>query len=381
MIFSLMPHLLKVRSALFSSLLVLLLMFAIGCGDGDYRREAVGVDGEIVVVVDSTIWNGSVGEAIRDELGYFIPTLPAPERSFDLRTIELQGNTLERIKQHKNVVFVAPISDSSSVGDFIRGRLPDGGIEAIESGGRIVASRPNLWRRNQKVFFISAADTSDLVATLHEHGPALRDTFNLVSRQRLAADMFRRGRQHDLEEDLMERHGFAVNAQHDFVLAIDTTDFVWLRRILSDTWRSLFVHYVEDADPSMLSAEWVVATRDSLTRDYVQGNLGGWVEIDRRRPLEAEELDFRGRYGYEVRGLWQMVGEDEQGEMIQFGMGGPFVTYAFYDQPSGRMYLIDGMVFAPGFDKREFLRQMEVLAYTFRTEESVDNEQVATTSP
>jgi hypothetical protein len=49
------------------------------------------------------------------------------------------------------------------------------------------------------------------------------------------------------------------------------------------------------------------------------------------------------------------------------GMGGPFLTYAFYDEPSGRLYLIDGMVFAPSFKKREFLRQMEVIAFTFRT--------------
>lgn len=364
--------------ALASLLFILLLA---GCDEDDFRPEAIGPEGEIIVVIDSTFWNGAVGDAIRSELGYYIPTLPAPERSFDLRALDLRANTLDRIKQQKNVVFVAPISDSSNVGNFIRGRLPEGGVQAIESGGRIVASRPDLWRRNQKVFFISAADASSLVATINEHGPALRDSFNVVTRQRLTREMFRRGRQHDLEEELMENHGFAVNAQHDFVVAIDTTDFVWLRRILTDTWRSLFVHYVDNADPAMLSADWVIATRDSLTRVYVQGNLGGWVEIDRRRPLEAAEIDFRGRYGYEVRGLWQMVGQDEQGNAIQFGMGGPFVTYAFYDQPSNRIYLIDGMVFAPGFDKREFLRQMEVIAYTFRTRESAPADQVAAASP
>lgn len=362
-------------------LLVLLTVTVLGCGEGDFRPDAIGPEGEIIVVVDSAIWNGSVGNALRSELGYYIPTLPAPERSFDLRAFELRGNTLDRIKQQKNVVFVAPISDPSNVGSFIRSRLPEGGVEAIESGGRIVASRPDLWRRNQKVYFISAADTSDLVAAINEHGPALRDSFNVVTRQRLAHEMFRRGRQHDIEEELMDRHGFAVHAQHDYVIAMDTTNFVWLRRILTDTWRSVFVHYIEDADPSLLSPEWILASRDSLTERYVQGNLGGWVEIDRRRPIEAEEIDFRGRYGYEVRGLWQMVGEDEQGDMIQFGMGGPFVTYAFYDQPSGRMYLIDGMVFAPGFDKREFLRQMEVIAYTFRTSQSSQGEQVATIAP
>ncbi len=61
-----------------------------------------------------------------------------------------------------------------------------------------------------------------------------------------------------------------------------------------------------------------------------------------------------------------MVGR-ENGEKIEFGMGGPFLTYTFYDQATGRIYMIDGMVFAPGYSKREFLRQMEVIAHTFRT--------------
>jgi hypothetical protein len=34
--------------------------------------------------------------------------------------------------------------------------------------------------------------------------------------------------------------------------------------------------------------------------------------------------------------------------------------------------MIDGMVFAPGHDKREFLRQMEVIAHTFRTRGEAD---------
>lgn len=349
-------------------ILFALSLFIGACGEGDYRPDAVGAEGEIFVVVDSTIWRSSAGDAIRDGLGSYISTLPAPERSFDLRQVSLDSRTLERIRQSKNIVFAAPLTDTSNVGRFIRSRLPEGGAEAIESGGQVVASRPDLWRRNQRVFFVAAADTAALARTFDQHGPAMRDSFNVITRQRLTREMFRRGRQTGLEAQLMEDHGFAVNVQHDYVIAADTTDFVWLRRILTDTWRSLFVHYIDGADPSIITPEWIVATRDSLTEQYVRGNLGGWVEVDQRIDLDANEIDFVGRYGYEVRGSWQMMGRDEAGDPIQFGMGGAFVSYAFYDQVSDRVYLIDGMIFAPGYDKREFLRQMEVIAYTFRSE-------------
>jgi hypothetical protein len=39
--------------------------------------------------------------------------------------------------------------------------------------------------------------------------------------------------------------------------------------------------------------------------------------------------------------------------------------------------MIDGMVFAPGYDKRTFLRQMEVIARTFRTRQQAAGTAVA----
>jgi hypothetical protein len=361
-----MKHVLRSVAAV--SLLTASVLFLGACGEGDFRPDAVGAEGEVFVVMDTTLWRGPAGDAVRNEIGTYISTLPAPEASFDLRQISLDGRTLDRIKQSKNIVFVAPLTDTSNVGRFIRGRLPEGGADAIEAGGQVVASRPDLWRRNQRVFFVAAADTADLIRTLRQHGPAIRDSFNVVTRHRLTREMFRRGRQADVETQLMDEHGFAVNVQHDYVIATDTTDFVWLRRVLSDTWRSLFVHYIDGADPTIITPQWVAETRDSLTERYIRGNLDGWVEIDRRLPIEAEEIDFLGRYGQELRGVWQMVGRDDDGNRFQFAQAGAFLTYAFYDTATDRVYLIDGMIFAPGYDKREFLRQMEVIAHTFRTD-------------
>ncbi|MDE2997420.1 MAG: DUF4837 family protein, partial [Bacteroidota bacterium] len=59
------------------------------------------------------------------------------------------------------------------------------------------------------------------------------------------------------------------------------------------------------------------------------------------------------------------------GDLAEWGMGGPFLNYTFYDDDSRRLYMIDGMVFAPGYDKREFLRHMETIAHTFRSENDV----------
>lgn len=344
-----------------------------GCsGESDFRPRAVGQDAEILVVADSLDWHGAIGDALRETVGQFISTLPAPERQFDLRHARLATERdLEMARRRKNVIFAAAFNDSTNEAEYLRNVFDPATRETIREDGGVAVSRENIFRRDQQVYYIAGETKEDVVQAIYDRAEGVAGQFNRLARRRLAEEMFDRGRQFEVEEELAAMYDFAVNVQHDYLIAIDTSDFVWLRRILTDTWRSVFVHFIENADPRLLTPEWIYDTRDSLGRQYIQGNLGGWVEIDRRetRPLETRNINFLGRYGFETRGLWRMVG-DEDGRKIEFGMGGPFVTYAFYDEPTRRLYMIDGMVFAPGYDKREFLRQMEAIAWTFRSVEA-----------
>ncbi len=351
--------------------LLVLSALAGGCNlnvSSDHRPLAAGPEGKITVAIDSSHWAGPIGDAIRETLGGAILTLPAPEPAFDLQQVSIATDLMfETMKRQKNVVIVAPLGDTTAEARFLQARFGEGVQNLIESGESAVVSREDLWRRDQLVVYIAAASPDSVAAAIRAKSEDLLYVFNKITRERLTLEMFEKGRQEDIEQQLLKKHGFAVNGQHDYFVAVDTTNFVWLRRVISsETWRSLFVYYEENGQPADLSPEWIYARRDSLTQRYMQGTQAGYVEIDRRRPLVTENINFLDRYGFETRGLWQMV-LDTEGQTLQMGMGGSFVTYAFYDQESGRNYLIDGMIFAPGYEKREFLRQMEVIAHTFRT--------------
>lgn len=366
-----MPFL-ATRSArsLLGTLLVAVGGLLAGCiGSTDYRPEAAGPPGEVTVVVDSTLWNGAVGEAFRQTLGAPIPTLPQAQSTFDLQQMDLTPQNLDRVKRHKNVVVAAALGTSSQEAEYLRQQFSKDALQAVRDGG--VVPKPNLWRRQQQVYYLAASTPSGLAETIRQQGPALVDSLNLATRRRAYDRMFEKGRQTALEDTLMQHHGFAVNVQHDYVLANDTTftggGFVLMVRKLPDTWRRLFVWYKENAQPSTITRDWVLAKRDSLAGIYLQGRQRGAAVIDRRRSLQMESIDFLGRYAFETRGLWYMAHEDSTGKRQPLGGGGPFVNYTFYDREQERIYMMDGTVFAPDYDKREFLRQMEVIAYTFRT--------------
>lgn len=332
-----------------------------GCDDVDRRPLATGTEGTIAVVADDEVWDGPLGQAVRDELGMRVETFPVAEPAFTLEQFDLTTNDLfERvIKKRKYMVFLASLDEDSNVARYIRAGLDSTALSSIEAGTSGIMQRPNAWYRKQLVVYVVGPTAEDLIADIHASGENLRYAFNAATRDRLTERMFSRMRQEELEEVLYKGHSFAVNVQHDYFIAQDTTNFIRLRRVLSDTWREFFVYYEENASPDDLTPEWVLARRDSLSETFIRGTFeDSFVEVDRRRPVTSENINFLDRFGYETRGLWHMTGD---------AMGGPFLNYSFYDEEQRRIYMIDGMVFAPQFNKREFLRQIEAIAYTFRT--------------
>lgn len=357
---------------------VLFFFLFVGC-EGDYRPRAVGKEGEVTVVMDSSLWTGEVGEALRENITPWIETLPVTERYFSIRHMELSSERVyNRVQKLKNVVIVAPLNDSTNESNFLRRRLTDQAEQAILDGQAAVVAKPNLWRRSQRVYYVTGATPESLVQVLQKEGPQIRSTFKEATLDRMKREMYEDERQFGLEDSLMNKHGFAVNLQSDYLVAVDTMSeskgFVWLRRLLAKTRREFFVYYVDGMSPDEITPEWIYETRDSLTRKYMRGNVAGFARIDYRRPLETRQQSFLGRYAYDTQGLWYMVTPMEQdGQFRPIGGGGPFVNYTFYDQKTDRVYMLDGSVFAPGFDKLQFVRQMEVMARTFRTAEEADS--------
>ena len=363
------------RPLLWTLVLGLASLFLFGGCEGDFRPRASGPDGEITVVMDSSLWTGAPGEALRENVTPWVQTLPVSERYFQLRHLELDSErTFNRIKDVKNVVIAAALSDSTNATSFLRRRLSDKAEQAIMNGQTAVVPKPDLWRRSQQIYYVAAATPEALAETFRNRGSEIRSTFAETTLDRLQRTMYEDGRDTAVEDSLMEKHGFAVSVQPDFQIAVDTTTesggFIWLRRLLAQTRREFFIYYTDEIGPDQITSEWIYNTRDSLTREYLRGNVTGFVRVDYRRPLKTEQITFLDRYGFKTRGLWYMATpvEGEDG-FRPVGGGGPFINFIFYDQATDRVYMLDGSVFAPDFDKLSFIRHMEVMARTFRTAE------------
>ena len=351
-----------------------------GCREvTNYKPLAIGAEGEIMVITDSTTWNGPVGEALRATLGEEALTFPQPTPAFTLSRQTLSDYALDGIQRQHSVVFAAPYTDTTATARFLRARLDSAGVAALDRGGQGVIERDDLWMRDQLVVYATAPSDTALAEQIRASGDRLRTAFARLARERLTTDMFDKGQQSEVEQRLIDEHGFAVNIQHDYVVAADTTfltergergTFLRFRRLAGqDSWRDFFVYYEEDPHLERLHPDSVRALRNRLTEQFVRGSFDeSYITLEERdlvrRPIETDTVSLAGRFALETRGTWRMTGD---------AMGGPFVSYAFFDEDTGRFYLIDGMIYGPRYtseQKREFLRQMEAIAYTFRTSDT-----------
>ena len=340
-----------------------------GCESVAGQAAARGDTEEVTVVTDSATWAGPVGEAIRAELARPIATLPGNQGAFKLNFQPLTNRFFDQLKLRRAVVFAAPVDAEGPIGDFIRARIGEGGIERVRSGTVTAFNvRPDLWAGGQLVVVATAASEEALAREFLQRGPELRAAFGELARENTTREMFARLRQEDLEQDLLDAHGFRVQVQHDYVQVQDTTataagldgPFVRYRRVLSDTWRDFFVFAADGVSEVPPPAELDRITND-LLETFARGSLdSSYVQVDDQRPITRGAAEIAGRPARETRGFWYMTNDI---------MGGSFVRYAFVDEATDRLYVYYGMTFAPDrrLDKRKFLRQMEAVAYTFRT--------------
>lgn len=343
---------------LFFAGLTALFLSANAC-QGDYRPEAIGAPSEVIVLMDSTLAVGELGDAIRNTFGAHIMTMPRPETRFDLVFRDLRTNVdMEMVQRHKNVIIVGPIDDDSNVSTFIRSLLGENVRESIRQNQSFQYMLRNVWSRNQAVKILSGPDVETLSRRILQNERRLVTELHDVELERWHRYVYRRAEQTELSRNILEAHGWSFRIQHDYRLGVDTLNVLTLRRFLPDNDRWIWVWWDDDfSDFDSIDREWITAKREEINRQYIQGGSEGkFVRTDFDRPYEQRFMEIAGMQAYESRGIWRMENDL---------MGGPFINYTMFDHENNRLFMMEFGQFSPRWDQRRFLYQFEAMARTF----------------
>ena len=323
------------RYSKFMALVAAVLALA-GCKSNKGRNllpNVSGKAGEVLVVIEREQWEGDLGVSIRETLADDTPYLAQREPLFNLSNVP-PGSFNSMFKMHRNLLLVNINPQNAQNG---------------------ILYKSNQWARPQAIVQISAPTEDEAVEMFKEASPIISEFFEQSERDRIIENS-KLYEEKKLQEPMLDLTGGILHFPSGYKLKKWTDDFVWVADEKQYTTQAVMAYkFPVRNDP--FSVPNLVAERDSVMQVNVPGMFeGSYMITSTAIEPTARSLKFKGRQFMEMRGFWEVHGDF---------MGGPFVSHAFYSPDGKDIIVLEAFVYAPRYDKRQYLRQVESILYSF----------------
>lgn len=311
----------------------------ISCSEAK-RKQALlpnisGKAGEVIVVIDKGQWEGAVGTTLRDSLACDCPFLPQKEPLYTLVDLAPSGFT-QMFQLHRNIIIVNIKPDVTEPG---------------------ILYRSDVWARPQCVIRINAADSDSAVQIIKENSKKIITYLEQAERDRVIANA-KRYEELSISPVVTEMAGGSPHFPSGYKIKKKTNDFIWIEYNPQYVTQGVFIYkYPVVEGEQMMDLDNILRNSNEVMKNNVPGMFDNTYMMisDFARP-SIEYKKYKGLEFAEIRGFWEVYNDF---------MGGPFVSHVFYSQDGTEVIVLQGFVYAPKYDKRHYLRQVESILYSF----------------
>lgn len=312
--------------------------FFLSCDEMNERvlPNCTGKAGDLLIVADSAIYNHQTGEALKNIFAQEQVGLTAREPLFNV--IQVPHRSFARIfHTTRNIIMVK--------------------IEPKQKTKLTVTK--DVWANAQLLITITAPSDEKAALTITKNADALLDYFNDKEIERLQAK-YSLNKNSKKAQEIEEQLGLRINIDELYVVAEKAKDFMWLRKEKDvgghPVSQGIIIYTYPYVSDSTFQVKELVKKRNYYTKKYVKGGAkGSYMASYKEYTPNQKEVSLNGVYLNELRGLWHMENDF---------MGGAYVNYSMVDEKNNRVICLDGYVYCPKFDKREYLREQEALIKT-----------------
>lgn len=292
-----------------------------------------GKAGEVLIVLGEEQWTGSLGAEIKDTLAADCPFLPQKEPLYTL--VNITPNAFgDLFKVHRNIIIFN-----------INNKITEPGV----------VYRNDVWAKPQTVIAINAIDTESAKELFLEHKIRIATTLEQAERNRVI-DNSLKYEERSIRPSIVQVFGGAPHFPTGYSLKKITEDFAWVAYETQYTTQGVFI-YKYPAYEGAFERDNAIAKRDEFLQKYVPGMFEDTYMITSEITKPSMKyLKYKHRDFAELRGYWEVHNDF---------MGGPFVSHLFYSEDGQYIVALDAWVYAPKYDKRHYLRQVESFLYSF----------------
>lgn len=304
-------------------------------GDGNTLKPSVsGKAGEIIVVTNKANWESEIGSELRSILASDYPFLPQKEPAFTLINVSPKdfGNIFQI---HRNIIII--------------------NIDPQLKEAKMIAQE-DIWAAPQTVVRLNAPNEKEVALLIEKNKEKLFNIMSQAERNRIIRNS-KLYEESSLRKLVADDFGGSPYFPKGYSLKKRTEDFTWISYETTYTNQGIFIYRIPYKDSTSLTLDNLIAARNEIMEKNVPGMLeNSYMTTSMEQAPRLDWIKYKDRNFAEIRGFWEVQNDF---------MGGPFVAHAFYDKKNSDIIVLEGFVYAPRYDKRNYLRQVESILYSF----------------
>lgn len=306
-------------------------------GASGMMPNITGASGDVLVLMNDRYYESNAGKSLKMYLKEEVRALPQPEPMFNVN--QIRHNQFKKIMHaHRNMVRV-----------YISDTVKNPAFEV----------QKNIWAAPQYVIDIKAPDTAKFVELIERKGAYMQKVFKEAERRRTTKS-YRRYEDPEIPKTLAKDHHLYMTVPKGYSIAMNKKNFIWILKEKGneDFYQSINIYYQDYLDTSDFSKSHLLKMREKFMKNIEGAESGTRMITEPMLPVSYDKISFNERYAVKMRGLWRKTGN--------IIMGGPFISYSFVDEARNRMITVEGWVYAPKYNKRNYIWQLDAILQTIK---------------
>ena len=299
------------------------LIITLSCSDNQQKLlpASSGNINNVSVVSSDELWDGAVGDIIRENFGRPIYGLPQIEPVFSLSHIP--SKVFSGFATKSRTILKVDISEKEGIFNF-----------------------KNTYASPQRIIQITANSVDKIIEIINEN---LNSIYSTMYLNEIQEKQRRISKNLNQTQAIKNSTGLTLRFPSAYRVAKVDSNFVWIRRDIETGSVNLFISRYNDKNNSS-----ILKIRDSISKHHIPGPVENtFMSTDPIYTPSSQQISIRGKQILETRGLWEIKG--------QF-MAGPFLNYKFESNTKQDEYImLDGFVYSPGSSKREYVFELEAI--------------------
>lgn len=316
------------NKALFLFLFATTLLVSCHFKEAKPTSETSGKINGVSVIIDDQLWNGEVGDSMRNKFASPVLGLPQEEPVFTLNQYPVK--LLEGFMSNSRNIIVVKKEAKSQF--------------RIEN---------NEYANPQIVVHISGQTVQEILDTIQSNDSLIINKIK-ESEIKILQDKIKQDSLFDIKP-IADKFNIRLNIPVKYKMVLKGKKFIWLKKEITSGNLSLIFYQipitsVKDNNNAVKS---ITRIRDSIGRIYIHG------AVPRTRMMTEpafspylSKTKIYSKEAFETKGNW---------ELLHDFMSGPFVNYAIVDKPNNRILVIEGFCYAPSKQKRDLMFELEAI--------------------